>query len=181
MSRVTRSRPAGWHTEHHRDPDGAIASTQWVVATRAVVPAGEEGARALGTVYWRAVESTTLGIVRARRAGSDAVELRIGGRGPLLLRFGAPALGGGEGSVSAVYPIAGGLLARRPAGTIMFAMTELDGGRVELRSTIEGYHPTLAARPDAPQWTGELYERVQARIHGRVSRRYFAALIRGAR
>ena len=87
MSRVTRSRPAGWHTEHHRDPDGAIASTQWVVATRAVVPAGEEGARALGTVYWRAVESTTLGIVRARRAGSDAVELRIGGRGRLLLRL----------------------------------------------------------------------------------------------
>ena len=181
MSGTTQRQRASWHSEHHRDPDGAIASTQWVVVPRAAVPAGDEGARLLGAVYWRAVESTTLGLVRARLGSSGAVELRIAGRGPALLRFGAASHRSDGGAVHATYPIVGGLLARRAAGTISFSAAGLDAGEVELRSTITGYFPTLAARPDAPRWTGELYERGQARVHGRVSRRYFADLIRGAR
>ncbi len=83
-------------------------------------------------------------------------------------------------SVSTSYPITGGLLARRAAGSITLSMHGGAGG-VELRSAIAGYHPTLAARPGAPEWTGELYDQIQARIHARVSRRYFHRLIeRGA-
>jgi hypothetical protein len=79
-------------------------------------------------------------------------------------------------AVSATYPITGGLLARRAAGSITLSM---HGGadRFELRSAIAGYHPTLAARPGAPAWTGELYDQIQARVHARVSRRYFHRLI----
>jgi hypothetical protein len=178
---LTRSQPAGWRSEHRRDPDGAITSAQWVVAPREAVPPGQEGARLMGGAYWRAVESTTLGLVRARRDASGAIELQVAGRGPALLRFGAPSYRDEGAAAAAVYPITGGLLARRPAGEIAFSTTELAAGEVELRSTITGYHPTLAARPDAPRWTGELYERGQARMHGRVSKRYFADLIRGAR
>ena len=79
-------------------------------------------------------------------------------------------------AVSTTYPINGGLLARRAAGSITLSMHGGAGG-VELRSAIAGYHPTLAARPGAPAWTGELYDQIQARIHARVSRRYFNRLI----
>jgi hypothetical protein len=181
MTRMTQRHPAGWHSEHRRDPDGAITSAQWVVAPREAVPPGEEGARRMSAAYWRAVESTMLGVVRACHEASGAVELRVAGRGPALLRFGAPSYRAEGTAATAVYPIAGGLLARRPAGELTFSATDLGAGEVELRSTITGYYPTLAARPDAPRWTGELYQRGQARMHARVSKRYFADLIRGAR
>ena len=134
----------------------------------------------MSAAYWRAVERTMHGLVHARRAASGAVELRIGARGPTLLRFGAPSFSEQAGAAMAVYPITGGLLARKRAGEIAFSLADLGQDEIELRSTITGYHPTLAARPDAPQWTGELYERGQARLHGRVSWRYFADLVRGA-
>ena len=79
-------------------------------------------------------------------------------------------------AVSTTYPIVGGLLARRAAGSITLSMRG-DDDRVELRSAIAGYHPTLAARPGAPAWTGELYDQIQVRVHARVSRRYFHRLI----
>ena len=50
-----------------------------------------------------------------------------------------------------------------------------------LVSTIAGFHPTLAGRPGAPAWTGELYKRVQARIHVAISCNYFRRLIAEAR
>ena len=104
------------------------------------------------------------------------LELRVARRGPTLLRFGTPQVSVTSDAVSTTYPITGGLLARRAAGSITLSM---HGGadRVELRSAIAGYHPTLAARPGAPAWTGELYDQIQARIHARVSRRYFHRLI----
>jgi hypothetical protein len=68
------------------------------------------------------------------------------------------------------------MLARRAAGSITLSMRG-GAGQVELRSAIAGYHPTLAARPGAPAWTGELYDQIQARIHARISRRYFHHLI----
>ena len=139
-----------------------------------VVERTVDGARMLGAAYWREVERLTRGLVRTRR-GSD-MELRVARCGPTLLRFGPPQLSVTRDAVSMTYPITGGTLARRPAGSITLSM---HGGadRVELRSAIAGYHPTLAARPGAPAWTGELYDQVQARIHARVSRRYFRRLI----
>jgi hypothetical protein len=104
------------------------------------------------------------------------MELRVACCGPTLLRLGNPQLSVTSDSVSTTDPITGGLLARRAAGSITLSMYG-GSGRVELRSAIAGYHPTLAARPGAPAWTGELYEQIQARIHARVSRRYFQRLI----
>ena len=171
-----RSRDAGgWSSSHRRRSDGAIDSTQRMVAPRPVVERTVEGAMMLGAAYWREVERLTHGLVRMH-SRSDQMELRVASGGPTLLRFGSPQLSVATDAVSATYPIVGGMLARRAAGSITLSMR---GGadHVELRSAITGYYPTLAARPGAPAWTGELYEQVQARIHARISRRYFHRLI----
>lgn len=129
----------------------------------------------LGAAYWHEVERLTCGLVRAR-SRNDGLELRVAPFGPTLLRFAAPQLSVTSEAVSMTYPIAGGMLARSAAGSITLSMSG-GAGPVELRSAIDGYHPTLAARPGAPAWTGELYDQVQARFHARVSRRYFQRLI----
>jgi len=129
----------------------------------------------LGAAYWREVERLTRGLVRTR-SRNDSLELRVAPFGPTLLRFGTPQLSVTMDVASTTYPIIGGMLARRAAGSITLSMSG-GAGHVELRSMIAGYHPTLAARPGAPAWTGELYDQVQARVHARVSRRYFQRLI----
>ena len=146
-----------------------------MVTPRPVVERTVAGAMMLGAAYWREVERLTRGLVRTRGRGSG-LELRVARRGPALLRFGTPQLSVTTDVVSTTYPIVGGMLARRAAGSITLSMRDDDDG-VELRSTIAGYHPTLAARPGAPAWTGELYDQIQARVHARVSRRYFHRLI----
>ena len=173
-------RPCGheagvWSSSHRRRSDGAIESTQRMVAPRPVVERTVEGAMMLGAAYWREVERLTRGLVRTH-SRNGGMELRVARRGPTLLRFGPPQLSVTTDAVSTTYPITGGMLARRAAGSITLSMR---GGadRVELRSAIAGYHPTLAARPGAPAWTGELYDQIQARVHARVSRRYFQRLI----
>jgi hypothetical protein len=164
-----------WSSSHRRRSDGAIESTQRMVASRPVVEWTVDGARMLGEAYWREVERLTRGLVRTRSRASG-LELRVARRGPTLLRFGTPQLSVTTDVVSMTYPITGGMLARRAAGSITLSM---HGGAdsVELRSAIAGYHPTLAARPGAPAWTGELYDQIQARVHARVSRGYFHRLI----
>jgi hypothetical protein len=72
------------------------------------------------------------------------------------------------------------MLSRTPSGTITFIQRQLDD-RILLVSAIAGFHPTLAGPPGAPAWTGELYKRVQARIHVAVSDNYFRRLIAEAR
>ena len=165
----------GWSSSHRRRSDGAIESTQRLVAPRPVVEHTVEGGMILGAAYWREVERLTGGLVRTR-SSSGSSELRLARRGPTLLRFGPPQPTATANAVSTSYPITGGLLARRAAGSITLSMIGGPGG-VELRSAIVGYHPTLAARPGAPAWTGELYDQIQARIHARISRRYFHRLI----
>ena len=164
-----------WSSSHRRRSDGAIESTQRMVAPRPVVDRTGEGARILGAAYWREVERLTRGLVQARSRASG-LELRVARLGPTLLRFGTPQLSVTADAVSTTYPITGGVLARRAAGSITLSMRGGADG-VELRSAIAGYYPTLAARPGAPTWTGELYDQIQARIHARVSRRYFHHLI----
>jgi hypothetical protein len=135
------------------------------------------GARRLGELYWREVERSTLGLVRARPAGGGR-SLRLLGVGPALLRFGRPELSASAGGVRCRYPITGGLLARAAVGAISFAQTGSDG--VEVCSAINGFVPRLAARPGRPRWQGFLYAQVQARLHEAVARRYFARLGREA-
>jgi len=174
MIRNRRPNLVGWSTSHRRGDDGATESTQQAVTTGPAADRSAEGAAALGAAYWRAVARTTGGLV-ARREIEAGSELRLGRRGPVLLRFGPPRYDVTATGVSTAYPITGGLLARRPSGSLTLSMEARDG-QVELRSAIAGYYPTLAARPGAPAWTGEVYEQVQARLHARVSRSYFRHL-----
>src|SRR5512133_777279 len=113
----------GWQTSQRQTADGAVESEQRVVLEAPAVAFDEAGASALGERYWQEVQRATYGLVRARQAGG--IELRLLGRGPVLLSFAAPALEAGPESVRCRFPISGGLLTRRAAGEISF--TQLDG------------------------------------------------------
>jgi hypothetical protein len=150
----------GWESWQRRNADGAIESEQRVVLARPVVDFSAAGAERLGQAYWREVHQLTATLVRVRDR-DGAVELRLLGRGPVLLRFGRATFEATEARAACWYPIAGGLLARRPAGEISFEQTP-----VSLRSTIRGFFPRVA-----------FYDRLQGRAHVAVSRRYFRRLI----
>jgi hypothetical protein len=167
-----------WQSSEDRATDGAVSSRQGVETRTPVVPASREGALRLSTVYWREVERSMAGTVRPRRRGGG-IELQVAGFGPVLLRFGPPEVTLTDTVVACAHPIEGGLLCRRPGGRIWFEQRIANGG-VCCVSGIDGFYPMLAARPDAPAWTGELYKRVQSRLHVAVSRRYFARLVREA-
>jgi hypothetical protein len=179
MIRTRRPNLIGWSTSHRRRDDGATESTQRAVVTGPAVDRSADGAAALGAAYWRAVARTTGGLVSRREIDAGS-ELRLGRGGPVLLRFGPPSYDVNATGVSAAFPITGGLLARRPSGSLTLSMeARARDGEVELRSAIAGYYPALAARPGAPAWTGEIYNQVQARMHARVSRSYFVHLAHG--
>jgi hypothetical protein len=164
----------GWEAWQGQRDDGAVESEQRVALRAPVVEFSLTGAEQLGRVYWREVERVTWRLVRARER-NGSIELRLLGHGPSLLRFGRPVFRATTTYVCCRYPIDGGLLARRPAGEIVFA--QVGGPTPLVRSAIRGFFPRLAARTGEPAWTGALYNRVQSRIHLGVSRRYFARLI----
>ena len=153
--------------------DGSVGSAQRARLDRPVVPFSIEGALDLGRSYWPEVERCTVGLVRLRRE-VGGIELRVFGCGPALLRFGDPQLEADAARVVCCYPIEGGALVRRPGGSIRFE--QVSGAGSELRSTITGFHPRLAAKAGAPHWTGTLYNQIQSRIHEAIGRRYFASL-----
>jgi hypothetical protein len=161
-------------SQSRRSPAGAVTSEQRLAVARPVVVPTPDGARVLGRVYWEEVERFTRGLVRSR-VHATGVELRLVGR-TTLLRFGPPEVRADAEVVVCRYAILGGALARSPGGAISFA--QQGGPCPELRSTISGFLPRLAARPGRPSWTGALYEQVQVRVHGAVGRRYFARLVR---
>ncbi len=164
----------GWEAWEGQRDDGAVESEQRVVLRTPVVEFSVAGGEHLGRAYWREVERITGRLVQAReRQGS--IELRLLGRGPSLLRFGPSTIKATTTLVCCRYPIEGGLLARRPAGEIIFA--QVGDGQPVVRSAIRGFFPSLASRSASPDWTGALYNWVQSRIHVVVSRRYFARLI----
>ena len=167
----------GWETWQRQTGDGAVESEQRVALREPVVEFSLDGAVSLGQVYWHEVERVTRRLVRSRER-NGSLELRLFGQGPVLLRFGRPALKATKVLALCSYPIEGGLLARRPAGEIVFA--QCGGSEPAIRSTIRGFFPRLAARQGQPNWTGALYSHVQSRIHVAISRRYFARLISGA-
>jgi hypothetical protein len=166
-----------WTTVERQSPSGAVESEQRLATDRPAVPATREGALALGRLYWESLERFAGPLVRARTLGDGGVELRLLA-GPALLRFGPPEIAAADGIVSCGYAIRGGLLARRGGGAITFEQSRTDDGIV-LRSAITGFHPTLAARPGRPEWTGALYVRGQSRLHVALSRRYFRRLLEG--
>jgi hypothetical protein len=150
----------GWRSM--RASDG---SSESVLMYRPVVAHSDEGARSLGDRYWAAVATASRGFVRPRRT-RNGVDLRILGRGPVLLRLTGPETAVDATGLSCRYRIAGGLLARLPAGTLTLA--QLSAPAYELRATVTEFVPRLS--------TG-LYEHLQRRIHVAVSRHFFRALL----
>lgn len=167
---------SGWETVERVTESGAMESRQRVRADGPVVDASEAGARWLGVRYWQAVQDSTRGAVRARWEDSGG-RLKLFG-GATLLCFGPPELTVADGAVVCRYSIRGGLLAVRAGGTVTLSQQELDDG-VELTVSVEEYLPRLAARMNAPRWTGLLYARAQSPFHVGVSRRYFESLAWG--
>jgi hypothetical protein len=170
---VARADLTGWSSTERISPSGAVQFEQLVTATRPLVEQSEAGARELAKSYWMAVESTTRRLVRARERNGE-IRLVLFGR-LTVLRFAAPETVVDGAGVLTRFPIAGGLLARSPGGSITFSQSAPPA--VQLRATIDGFFPRLAGRPGAPSWTGALYRHVQQRIHTNVSRRYFRRLI----
>jgi hypothetical protein len=150
----------GWESWQRHTSDGAVEAEQRVALARPVVEFSSAGAEQLGRAYWREVRRLTGSLVRVREL-DGGVELRLAGRGPVLLRFERPTVEASASRAFCTFPIAGGLLARRAAGEISFE--QIPG---TLRSTIRGFFPRVA-----------FYDRFQGRAHVAVSRRYFRRLI----
>jgi hypothetical protein len=173
--RRRRLPPGSWSSSQAQSPSGAFDSVQRIVLPAPVVERDLAGARRLGELYWRELERSMLGLVRVR--GEGALELRVLGIGPALLRFDEPEVAVGPDTVSCTYAIRGGLLARSPGGSISFTQTGVED--VELRTSLIGFFPRLASRR-ARRWGGLLYAQGQARLHVALGRSWFARLWREA-
>ena len=146
-----------------------VTSQETATAAGPVVEASPRGAETLAASYWREVEATTRRLVQAD-AVDGHIEVRLLGRGPVLIRLGSPVVVADLASVTCTYPIVGGLLVGRPGGAL--ALEQVNGDPVVLRSTLTEFVPRLA---------GTLYFQLQARVHSLICRRYFARLDRDAR
>ena len=177
LTRAKR-RLEGWRSVHRLTPDGAVESEQCAELGRPAVAHSPDGARELGRRYWSEVERSTLGIVRLRVVEphdcKQRVDLRILGRGPALLVFAPADIAVSDDEIICRYEIRGGLLARRPRGSL--TLTQRRAPHAGLRSVITGFYPRLAARPGRPGWSGALYALVQHRLHVWISRRFFRTL-----
>jgi hypothetical protein len=151
----------GWESWQRQTGDGAVESEQRVALPRPVVEFSTSGAERLGRAYWREVRRLTGTLIRIRTKQDGALELRLLGAGPVLLRFGPPTLGASDRHAFCGYAIQGGLLARRAAGELTFEQTP-----GSLRSTIRGFFPRVAR-----------YDRLQGKAHVAISRRYFQRLL----
>jgi hypothetical protein len=152
-----------------------VHSEESFALARPVVPVTRDGAARLGSAYWQEVERSTRGAVRARRT-AESVELRLFGRAPALLRFGAPQIQVDASGVSCTYPVVGGLLARGAGGELVFEQQRRPTWCV--RALVRDFSPRLAGRAGSAGWRGFVYRQVQARLHRAIGRRYFARLVR---
>ena len=169
---TARPKENSWTSTQRRDASGAFESVQSIVFPAPVVERSPSGASRLGDLYWREMERSTFGFVRAR-AASAGLEVRLLGVGPRLLRFSEAKREVGASGVSCVYAIRGGLLARNAGGSL--SLTQAGTDTVEVRSAISGFFPRLAGRRHR-RWSDVVYAHIQARLHVALSRRYFARL-----
>lgn len=156
----------GWRSAYRRGPDGEVDSDECVRATGSVVVRSASGALELGSRYWREVERTSHGAIRLCTVGEE-LGLRLLGVGPVLLRFGPPEVMVDDDGVRCRYPIRGGVLARRPTGSI--TLSQRDSEPPELCAAVVGFVPRLGRTP--------LYDQLQRRVHVGFSRRYFHRLL----
>ena len=153
-----------WSSVQSRSEDGTLTSVQRARSARPVVEISDAGAKDLGQRYWREAVGASRGLVHCRQE-PVGVELRLLGRGPVLLSF-RPAETFVEGNkVSCNYAIRGGLLTRREGGTL--ALSQIGGTEVELCAEVTEFVPRL----------GVTLGFVQRRFHAAISRRFFARLI----
>lgn len=157
-----------------RGETGAFASIQRASLPQPVVELSAAGAERLGDLYWDQLERSSRGMLRVRRDAAGTTEIRLLGVGPALLRFGRAEHELTPTSATCRYPIVGGLLARRPAGSISF--TQSGEGAIEVRSQVEDFFPRLATSRARRGWNGVLYPHVQTRLHVALGRRYFERL-----
>jgi hypothetical protein len=157
----------GWRSTQTRGDGGVVHSDERVRAKCLVVARTRAGALRLGDRYWSEVGRASRGSLR-RCDSACGVELRLFAFGPSLLCFGPPEVDVSADGVSCRYPICGGLLARRPGGAITLSQCGAEE-EPELRATVTAYVPRLALPL--------LYDRLQHRLHVRISRRYFRRLI----
>jgi hypothetical protein len=109
----------------------------------------------LRDAFFAEVRRLTFGLFRG-----DRWRLRLG---PLtLIAFGEPSFDGAAWT----WPITGGLLVRRPGGTLRYGWR--DG---ELTGTVDGYLPRLPA---------PIYRLTQAPAHRVLTRRFLRLLVRGS-
>lgn len=140
---------------------------------RKLVAASPDGVAELGRWYWREIERSTRGLVRARVA-DDGIRLALAGS-LTLLRFAAPSLTVSDELVECRYPIVGGYLAARPGGSL--AITQRAGRTAQLEIGVYGYHPRLAGAGTSLH-RGLLYRMLQAPLHRRLSRRSLTRAVR---
>ena len=160
-----RRRLAAWSSVQTRSKDGTFASLQRALSAGPVVEVSDAGAMALGERYWREAVRASRGLVQCRQY-SGAVELRLLGRGPVLLSFRSAETSLDGDAVSCTYAIRGGLLTRGEGGTLALSQIGRDG-EVELRTEVTGFIPRL----------GVTLGFVQQRFHAAISRQYFIRLI----
>jgi hypothetical protein len=145
-----------WRSFHRRHADGAVDTVQLVRIRRPLVELSDAGARLLGRRYWTEVTRASRGLVRCRD-GAAGVELLAVPLRPPLLNLSRAGVDVEVDRVSCRYTVQGGLLARRPGGTLVLAHTSR-----ELCVAVRGFVPRL----------GALYAPFQRRFHVAVSRRF---------
>jgi hypothetical protein len=157
----------GWRSVERRHADGSIETAQRVRVACPVVDVSTAGGRLLGSRYWRELARASRGLVRPSE-GRRGLSLRFLGRGPSLLTLGPTEIVVDEDRVTCIYPIRGGLLARREGGAL--SLSQRGGDRPELCATVSGFFPRL----------GMLDRHLQRRVHVAISRRYFTRLLEEA-
>jgi len=157
-----------------RAETGAFASIQRATLSQRVVELSTAGADRLARLYWDQLERSSRRILRVRVDDAETTEIRLLGMRPALLRFGRAAYDISPTSVSCRYPIVGGLLTRKPGGSISF--TQSGEGSIEVRAQIDDFFPRLATRRPRRGWSGVLYPHVQTRLHVALGRRYLERL-----
>jgi hypothetical protein len=155
--------PDDFRAVERRELDRSVVTEQTMGTVRPIVPFSDEGARALGRIYWVEVMRASRRLVRYRET-REGLELSLLGVGPSLLRLGGVELAVGAKYVSCTYRIRGGLLTLGEGGTL--SVSQVGGDTTELQVGVNGL---LARR-------GLIYA-LQKRLHVAISRRFFRRLV----
>jgi hypothetical protein len=166
-------------TERETD-SGAVESRQWIALPHPVGGADEAGALTLGRGYLDSVARSTRGLVRPRPDGPDGAVVLVLARVVPLLRFGPPTTTVATDVLACTYPIDGGLLVARPAGSLAVTQTQRTSAGPELELRVEGYVPRLGGSPRRRSFRRALYTAVQARAHLAVGKRFLEHAARSA-